>query len=259
MRTPAFFISHGSPMLAIADSPARRFLAALAGSLPRPERILVASAHWETAIPAVATAPRPSTIYDFRGFDRRLYEIDYPASGDPDLAGEAASLLSGAGFRVHSDPDHGWDHGVWVPLSLLFPGADIPVAQVSIQPDAGPVHHFRMGQALAPLRDRGVMLVTSGAMTHNLREYFGQSDEAPAPEWVVGFTDWMQQKLESRQTQDLLNYRRLAPFAERNHPEDEHLLPLFVALGASPADEPVRRLHHSVDRVIAMDVYQFGS
>lgn len=259
MHPPALFISHGSPMLAIEDSPARRFLLGLAASLPRPERILVASAHWETARPVVSTAARPRTVHDFRGFDRKLYEIDYPAPGDPELAREAASLLSTAGYQVEADPEHGWDHGVWVPLSLLFPAADISVAQVSIQPDAGPAHHHAVGRALAPLRERGVMIVASGAMTHDLKSYFAQREGGAAPDWVTRFTDWMCEKLESRQIEDLLDYRRFAPFAERNHPEDEHLLPLYVALGTSPAGEPVRRLHHSVDRVIAMDVYQFGA
>lgn len=258
MHQPAFFISHGSPMLAIEDSPARRFLLSLGASLRRPERILVASAHWETARPVVASGARPRTVHDFRGFDRRLYEIEYRAPGDPELAREAASLVSAAGLQVEDDPEHGWDHGLWVPLSLLFPAADVPVAQISIQPDAGPAHHYRMGQALAPLRDRGVMIVASGAMTHNLRAYFGQGEAAATPDWVTGFTDWMCQKLESRDVEELLDYRRHAPFAERNHPEDEHLLPLFLALGSSHSDEPIHRLHHSVDRVIAMDVYQFG-
>lgn len=245
-------------MLAIEDSPARRFLLGLSASLPRPERILVASAHWETSRPAVSTAAWPRTVYDFRGFDRALYEIKYEAPGDPQLAREAASLVSDAGFDVAADPEHGWDHGVWVPLSLLFPSAEIPVAQISIQPHAGPAHHFRIGEALAPLREQDVMIIASGAMTHNLREYFSHGHEQ-APEWVTGFTDWMCQKLESRAAEDLLDYRRLAPFAERNHPEDEHLLPLYVALGASRPGESIRRLHHSADRVIAMDVYQFGA
>src|SRR5690606_34820105 len=104
--------------------------------------------------------------------DRALYEIEYPAPGDPELARQAASLISNAGFQVDADPGHGWDHGVWVPLSLLFPSADIPIAQISIQPHEAPEHHFRIGEALAPLRDQDVMIIASGAITHNLREYF---------------------------------------------------------------------------------------
>jgi 4,5-DOPA dioxygenase extradiol len=257
MTMPALFISHGSPELAVHDSPAHRFLSGYAKSLPRPRRVLVVSAHWETDEPVVATGSHPRTVHDFRGFDRRLYDIRYPAAGDPELALEAAALLQGADFDIRADPEHGWDHGVWVPLHLLFPAGDVTVAQLSIQPAAGPEHHLKIGQALAPLRARGVMIVASGAMTHNLREYFSDEPQS-APAWVTAFTDWMHSKLEGGKIDELLDYRRLAPYAARNHPEEEHLLPLFVPLGTVSPSEPVRRVHTSIDRVIAMDVYQFG-
>jgi len=259
MTTPALFISHGSPELAVKDSPAHRFLSGYAAELPRPARILMVSAHWETTHPLVATAPQPSTVYDFGGFDRRLREIRYPATGAPELSLEAADLLNKAGISCSPDPVHGWDHGVWVPLHLLYPDGDIPVAQLSIQPAEDPEHHYRMGQALAPLRERDVMIITSGAMTHNLREYFGVRDAGATPEWVSSFTDWMCEKLEQGRRNDLLDYRQQAPNAVRNHPEDEHLLPLFVTLGATSDAEPIRRVHHSYDRVISMDIYRFGN
>ena len=260
MRMPALFVSHGSPELAVRPSPAHDFLKSYASELPRPQAILAVSAHWETRAPTVGTGPRPETLYDFRGFDRRLYDIRYAAPGAPELAVRAARMLATVGLDANADPHRGWDHGVWVPLHLLYASADIPVAQLSIQPLSGPEHHWRVGQALAPLRDEDALVLASGAMTHNLREFFSQTEDAPAPDWVTLFTEWMREKLEGHDIPALLNYRAAAPHAGRNHPEDEHLLPLFVALGTARNDEPIRRVHESFDRgVIAMDVYRFGS
>jgi 4,5-DOPA dioxygenase extradiol len=256
---PSLFISHGSPEMAVRPSPAHVFLKGYGATLPRPRAILVASAHWETAAPAVATGTRPATVYDFGGFDPRLRDIRYGAAGAPDVAMAAARLLAAAGFEVGSDPAHGWDHGVWAPLHLLYPDRDIPVAQVSIQPAADPAHHARLGAALRPLRDDGVMIIASGAMTHNLRAFRGQPVDAPAPDWVSDFTGWMHGALTSDRRADTLRYREDAPHGALNHPEAEHILPLFVALGATAKDEPVVRVHHSYEHgVLAMDVYRFG-
>lgn len=258
IRPPALFVSHGSPMLAIEDSPARRFLAALAGDLPRPRAVLVATAHWETRETRVSGALAPETIHDFGGFPSALYEIEYRAPGAPDVAAAAAALLRGAGLPAGIDAHRGMDHGTWVPLSLLFPAADVPVAQVSIQPHRSPEHHWRLGEALRPLRDEGVLVIGSGALTHNLREYFGVSADGTSGDWVAAFADWMAAAVRDRRIEALLDYRRQAPFAERNHPTDEHLLPLFVALGAASPDGEARVLHRSRDRVLAMDAYAFA-
>ncbi len=256
---PALFISHGSPELAVRETPAHRFLAGYAAQLPRPRAILVVSAHWETHRPAVGTGKTPATVYDFGGFDPRLRTIKYGAPGAPDAAARARELLTAAGLTVDADANHGWDHGVWVPLHLLYPDRDIPVAQVSIQPEADPNHHVRIGRALMPLRDEGVMIITSGAMTHNLGAFRGQPVAAPAPRWVTDFTDWMEQALTSDRPEAAVAYREQAPFAVENHPEAEHILPLFVAIGAHHRGEPIRRVHDSVEHaVLAMDVYRFG-
>lgn len=256
---PALFISHGSPELALRPTPAHRFLTGLAADLPRPKAILAVSAHWETAEPAVNVGAAPATVYDFGGFDPRLREIVYRAPGAPDLAERAAAMIEAAGLTVTRDANNGWDHGVWVPLHLVYPAADIPVAQLSIQPHRTPAHHYALGRALAALRDEGVLIATSGALTHNLRAFRGQSVDAPVPEWVEGFRRWMADRLAAGDRAALVDYRRQAPFAIENHPEDEHLLPLYVALGTSREGEPVRRIHASVEHgVIAMDVYRFG-
>lgn len=256
---PALFISHGSPELAVRDTPAHRFLSGYRADLPTPRAILVVSAHWETAQPEVATGAHPATIFDFGGFDPRLRTIRYDAPGAPAVALRAKQALEAAGLTVAADPGHGWDHGVWVPLHLLYPDRNVPVAQVSIQPKADPAYHFRIGQALAPLRDEGVLIVASGAMTHNLRAFRGQPVDATVPRWVSDFTGWMHTTLTSDRPEAAVAYWEMAPFAAENHPEAEHILPLFVALGTLRPDEPVRRVHDSVEHgVLAMDVYRFG-
>jgi 4,5-DOPA dioxygenase extradiol len=258
-RMPALFISHGSPELAVRRTPAHKFLSDYARELPRPRAILVASAHWETTRPTVATGERPATVYDFGGFDPKLRDIRYGAPGAPEVARMAAGLLDKVGFATATDAGHGWDHGVWVPLHLLYPAADIPVAQISIQPEADPAHHARIGAALRTLRDDGVLIIASGAMTHNLRAFRGQPVDAPAPPWVTDFTDWMHAALTGDSRATALDYRNAAPHGVENHPEAEHILPLFVALGATAAGEPIRRVHGSYEHaVLAMDVYRFG-
>jgi 4,5-DOPA dioxygenase extradiol len=258
-KMPALFVSHGSPELALRKTAAHRFLAGLARELPKPKAILVASAHWQTSTPRVATGERPETVYDFGGFDPRLRQITYPAPGATDVAHRAIALLAAAGLGAGADDRRGRDHGVWVPLVLMYPEADVPVTQVSIQPHQGPAHHEALGRALAPLREEGVLVLASGAITHNLGEMQRDALGAQAPRWVAEFADWMHEKLEAGDRAALLDYRRLAPHAARNHPEDDHLLPLYVALGAARDGEPVRRVHSSLEHgVLAMDVYRFG-
>lgn len=253
---PALFVSHGSPMLALQDSPARRFLESLGRSLPRPQAILVVSAHWETAGgPAVSLARQPQTIHDFGGFPRALFEMRYPAPGAPDTAERAAALLEAAGIAVGRSADRGLDHGAWVPLRLMYPDADIPVAQLSVVRGATPGQHAAIGRALAPLREQGVLILASGSLTHNLYEYRGQGIDAPVPHWVGEFEAWMNARLEANDGAALLDYRHAAPYAAQNHPTDEHLLPLFVAMGAGG---PARQIHASFEHgVLAMDAYAF--
>ncbi|WP_207485736.1 DODA-type extradiol aromatic ring-opening family dioxygenase [Arenibaculum pallidiluteum] len=253
---PAVFVSHGSPMMAISETPAHRFLTGLGRELARPRAVLAVSAHWETREPRASTVQAPETIHDFGGFPRALYEIRYPAPGAPDLAREALALLAEAGIEGREDAGRGLDHGAWVPLSLMYPGADIPVTQLSVQPQMGARHHARLGEALRPLRERGVLILASGSLTHNLFEFFSggrRGSDAAVPGWVSGFGDWMQAALEDGRTEDLLEYRTRAPDAARNHPTEEHLLPLYVALGAGSRARP---LHRSYEHgVLAMDAY----
>ncbi len=255
---PTLFISHGAPTLAITDTAAHRFLQALGAKLPRPKAILVASAHWETANPRVSAQMRPTTIHDFRGFPEALHKMQYPAPGAPALAAHFTALLNAAGLNALADPTRGLDHGAWVPLSLMYPRADIPVLQVSLQTAKGPAHHLAVGRALSVLRNQGVLIVGSGSFTHDLGRFHGQPIDTPAPPDVVAFADWFDAALVQNRNDDVLNYRTLAPHAVDNHPTEEHLLPIFVAQGAADG-APVQRLHRSNEfGILQMDAYGFG-
>lgn len=255
---PSLFVSHGSPMLALDGSSAHHFLKGFSDIVARPSNILVVSAHWETETPTVSLTAEPETIHDFGGFARELHEMRYAAPGAPELAEKTARLIEQAGLCVSRHPNRGLDHGAWVPLSLMYPEADIPVAQLSVQPQLGPRHHFAIGQALQKLREEGTLIMASGAVTHDLETLFGSrfDRDAQAPDWVQDFADWVAAAIEDGRVNDLLDYRALAPHAVRNHPTEEHLLPLFVACGAASSSIDAERLHKSnAYGVLAMDVF----
>ena len=168
-----------------------------------------------------------------------------------------ASLLRAAGHEATTDAGHGLDHGSWVPLSLMYPAADVPVFQLSVQTCYGPAHHLALGQALRPLREENVLILGSGSLTHNLRAFFTQDGSGATPGWVTDFADWTERTIAEGRTDDLLAYRETAPYAVQNHPTDEHFLPIFAALGAG-SDGKGTRVHHSIDGgVLAMDMYRF--
>ena len=252
---PAIFVSHGSPSLPFDDVPARDFLRGLGARFEKPKAILVASAHWDTLAPALSAVPRNDTIHDFYGFPPPLYELRYDAPGAPALAERAASLLSDAGAIATIDATRGLDHGAWVPLMLAYPGAEIPVLQLSVQSHAGAAHHIALGRALAPLRSEGVLILGSGGFVHNLRALDWNS--GPEPEWSRAFAAWTHEKLLARDEASLADYRNQAPLAKQAHPTEEHFMPLFIAYGAG--GENVERLHTSVTfGSLRMDAYAFA-
>jgi len=256
---PSLFVSHGSPMTAIQPSPARDFFLTLAQDLPRPDAILIATAHFEGRVPLLSLDEKPAMIYDFAGFPKELSEIVYAAPGSPGLAHRAASLLTGAGHDVFGVTDRGFDHGTWAPLCLMYPQADIPVVQISVQPELGPAHHLDLGRALAPLREEGVLVIGSGSLTHNLYELSrsGRQFDAPVRDWVVEFTEWVADKVETGAADDIAHYRDRAPFARENHPRDEHFLPLPFAMGAGGGVKG-KRIHASYEYgLLAMDAFLF--
>lgn len=257
---PTLFLSHGSPMLAVEPGVYGAAWAKMAQALPRPQAILMVSAHWNTRQPALSEATVPATIHDFGGFPAALYEITYPAPGAPQLADRVARLLAEADISVGIAPDRGLDHGAWVPLLQMYPEADIPVTQLSVQPALDAAWHLRLGEALRPLREQNVLIIGSGSLTHNLHEFhFDEFNTDMADDYVHAFQDWMHDALQRNDRGALADWLQQAPSARRAHPTTEHLLPLFVAYaaaGENPAQQ--RPLANYSGRALAMDCYVFG-
>jgi len=256
---PVLFVPHGAPTFALRPGAAGAAIAAAARELPAPRAIVIVSAHWDTAIPTVGFADRPQTIHDFSGFPDELHAIRYPATGCREGADEVVRAIAAAGLPVARDEQRGLDHGAWVPLRLMFPDADVPVVPLSLQSHGGPELAFRLGQALAPLTERGFLVIASGNVTHNLSDYQRAAhDGSGTPGYVRAFADWIAGRIAAGDSAALLDYRRQAPDGVRAHPSEEHLLPLFVALGAGSDNAQARRLHAGIDDyVIAMDTYEF--
>ncbi|WP_319421985.1 DODA-type extradiol aromatic ring-opening family dioxygenase [Pleurocapsa sp. FMAR1] len=257
-KFPAVFVSHGAPDLSLYPSPGRAFLSGLGDKLGKPQAILMISAHWGTSQPMVSKVDQPDTIHDFWGFDPRLNSLKYHASGAPDLAQRVNQLLNQAGIKSGVSASRGLDHGAWNPLMLMYPNADIPVTQLSIQPRLTPEHHFQIGKALSHLRESGILIIASGSVTHNLREFGKYPIDEPPLDWVIEFSDWLSKTISQGDLDALLRYRQLAPHARKNHPTEEHLLPLFVALGAGNETD-TSELHSSYTYgVVSMAAYAFN-
>ncbi len=254
---PSLFLSHGSPMMALEDSPTARFLDGLGTSLPRPRAVLIASAHFMADSPTLTSNLAPETIHDFGGFARSLYGIRYPAPGAPALAAEIAARLGAAGFDARVDERIGIDHGAWVPLRRMYPQADVPVVALSVNPAQTAAWHHRVGLALAPLREEGVLVIGSGGYSHNLRELDWRHADSPAYPWVTSFTEALSNKLLAGDLEGALDWQFL-PEAQRNHPTPEHLYPLYIALGAGGENARAERLHRSVQMAgMALDAFSF--
>lgn len=252
---PSLFISHGSPMLALQPGASGPALAQLAAELPRPKAIVIVSAHWESQELWVASNPAPETWHDFGGFPAELFAVQYPAPGQPILAEKVAKRLTQAGLPARLDPQRPFDHGVWVPLSLMYPQADIPVVQVSLPSHLGPELQNRVGKALSGLREQGILLIGSGSITHNLRELDWHAGPESVEPWALAFRDWMIERLASNDEAALHDYRRQAPFAVRSHPTDEHLLPLYFARGAG-GEFSIAHQGFTMG-ALGMDIYRF--
>jgi aromatic ring-opening dioxygenase catalytic subunit (LigB family) len=263
-RLPAIFITHGGgpcfwmtfpePLGPNAFKGLGQYFSGLLAGLPeRPRAVVIISAHWEEDRPTVSTAPHPGMLFDYYGFPPHTYELSYPAAGSPTLAAEVVALLSEAGIACGTDDERGFDHGVFVPMLMIDPDANLPVVMLSLQTDLDPETHLAIGAALAPLRDQGVLIIGSGSSFHNLRSYFnGQPGEAKQ------FDDWLTEAVEhsaGRETQ-LIGWSQ-APAARACHPREEHLLPLMVAAGAAQG-EAGRRVFHDLIGGKPMSGYSFG-
>jgi 4,5-DOPA dioxygenase extradiol len=260
-RLPTLFVSHGSPMHALDSGAAGMAWKAFADAIARPKAILIASAHWETGVPMLTGADKLETIHDFSGFPEPLYKLTYPAPGAPELARRVRDLLKQQGQCAGLDGTRGLDHGAWTPLLHMYPDADIPVVQLSIQPERGPAPHLALGAMLAPLRDEGVLVIGSGHMTHNLREGFAAMRKGGHHKplaYAVEFSQWVGERITRQAFSDLIDYRRLAPHATQAHPTEEHFLPLFIALGAAGEHCQPRLLYRAIEwGSLAMDAWAF--
>ncbi len=266
-RLPTLFVSHGAPTLALdrADRLGSHggLAAALAGfarAIRPPKGVLIVSAHWCTGMTMLTGAAAPATVHDFTGFDSALLSIGYPARGSLDLAGRVHGLLGTAGIEAGIDLEQGFDHGAWVPLLHLFPEAQVPVVQMSLQPAAVAGCQHAIGRALSSLPGEGVLVIGSGGLTHDLRAAFSMGSAAAQVPWSRAFADWIAACLESGDTEALLDWRARGPEADRNHPTSEHLLPLFLALGAAGESWSARRVYQgAVMGAISLDTWAFDS
>lgn len=256
INAPSLFVSHGSPMFALVPGKLGPQLRVLGAALTGLRAVLVVSAHWQTRGVRVMTTTKPSTIHDFGGFPRALYQLQYTPDGAPLVAEEAACLLAAAGFDVDADDGRGLDHGAWVPMRHMLPAADVPTFQVSMPVDLDTRSALRLGATLAPLREKGVLIIGSGSLTHNLFEF---RQFVRDPEYAERFAAWVHEMVLKRDTQALADYRSLAPHAIRAHPTEEHYLPLMVALGAAGDDAAPQWIRGGMtDGVLSMDSFAWG-
>jgi 4,5-DOPA dioxygenase extradiol len=264
---PPLFVSHGSPMMALQPGVTGPFLqrlgAAIDSQFGRPKAILAVSAHSTSREPVLLAAPQHHAVHDFGGFPQALYQLQYNPAGDAVLADEVQALLAAAGQPVHRLDEGGLDHGIWSVLRFMYPDADVPVLPLAWVPELAPTQQFALGEALAALADRGVLVLGTGSITHNLRRVFagGRPSVPDAPEVAesAAFRGWFAQTSARRDWDALLDYRREAPYAADMHPTDEHLLPWFVAAGAGGREAAPRRLHDAVTYgCLGMDAYAFG-
>ena len=244
-RMPVLFIGHGSPMNAIEDNEFRRawqaFGADFAGTWGKPKAILAISAHWLTEGWWLTAMDKPKTIHDFGGFPRELFEQQYPAPGAPELA---ASIARDIGAKL-DESEWGLDHGTWSVLKPMFPAADIPVVQLSMDYHEPPAKHFEIGEKLERLRDEGVLIVATGNTVHNLRTMRRELPSNQAYDWTVQFDQWVADKVKQGELAELANFQQLGQVAQLAQPSYDHYLPLLYAAGAADPKEPVRFFNES--------------
>ncbi len=253
-RQPVLFVGHGNPMNAIEDTVWHRRWQQLGQELPRPRAILCISAHWEAPGVRVTTAERPETVHDFRGFPEALYAVQYPAPGSPALAARVMELLQG--HAVEGDAQRGLDHGAWGVLKVMFPDADVPVVQLSMDTRQPGAYHYALAQQLGPLRDEGVLIMGSGNIVHNLRLF--DFDATEPADWAWDFDLQVGQLIAQGRDAMLIDWAALGPNAARAIPTPEHYLPLLYALALRRPDDPVTSFNADVVSAISMRGYVFG-
>lgn len=248
-RMPALFIGHGNPMHAIEDTPIRKTWETLGKQLPRPRAVLCISAHWETRGLFVTAAERPSTIHDFGGFPKALFDVEYPAPGSPALAARILDLLDTSNAAL-PDPARGLDHGAWSFLVAMYPAADVPVVQLSLNTSRPARFHYDLAKALTPLRDEGVLIVGSGNIVHNL--HLWSFHETRPADWALIFDERVRDQIAARDHESLIAWPRLSEYAPLAIPTVEHYLPLLYPLALQQELEPVRFFNTQVISSISM-------
>lgn len=259
---PALFVAHGAPLLAIENNSYTQAVNKLPNLLPRrPRAAVVFSAHWEASAQEVGVMETFPTIHDFGGFPRELYEIQYPAKGDQEIAEETVALLQAAGIPVSLNQSRGLDHGHWVVLRMIYPGADIPVVALSVNPNLSVEQQYAIGKALSPLRAKDVLIIGSGGTIHNFSYIDMRETSGGAFEWSLQFEEWLQETLTKWNVNDLAQYRSLAPHADKAVPAygSEHFVPLIYAMGAADDERTAKRLHMSFRYgSLSHTIWQFG-
>jgi len=259
MIAKSLFVSHGAPDLLVTSCPAQDFLSDVGRKMKRPDAIIVISAHYLTDGLEVTSSDAPETIHDFWGFDPKLYELKYEVPGAGTLARAIKSQLQEQGLGTRLNTKRGLDHGAWVPLKLMFPQADIPVVQLSLNQNQDAAWHYRVGQMLKPLLKKNILLMGSGSLTHNLNAYSKNRGhiDSPTPQWASSFNDWVYQKISEGDLNAIINALNQGPHAKDNHPTAEHFLPFTFALGAGEISS-ASRIHQSYTYgALSMDAYKF--
>ncbi len=258
---PSLFIAHGAPLLAIENNEYTQFLSRLSQSLPQPKAIVLFSAHWVSSAQKVSEVEEYSTIYDFWGFPDPLYQIQYPAKGEQNLAKEIEELFSKNGVPFEVETKRGLDHGAWVVLRLLYPNADIPVISMSVNPQLKPEEQYKIGKSLSALREKDIMIIASGGTVHNLGAVNFHKDNGSADQWALDFDEWLAKHLENWDLESLFQYETLAPSARLAAPPNgvEHFIPIFYAMGAADNGQKASLLHRSWRYGnLSHSVWQFG-
>lgn len=255
-KNSTLFISHDAPDILTEKTAAHDFFKNLAKNFTKPKAIIVFSAYYESDVLEITGNLHLKTIHDFGGFAPELYQTTYDAKGSPDLAEEIWQLFSSLDINAKIDPKRGLDHGAWIPLKLIYPNADIPVIQISIQSNEDALYSYKIGKIISYFKEQNILIIGSGSITHNLAMAFRNKDK-PTPNWVEDFSEIIFKKLQNNDLRALINWHEL-PFAQENHPSFEHFIPLLITLGATSENFKSQRLHHSFDySVLTMDCYVF--
>lgn len=253
-RLPALFVGHGSPMNTIEDNEFRRSWRALGKALPKPKAILCISAHWETMGVGITASPKPETIHDFYGFPKALFDVQYPALGHPEIARQIDDLL--VGENVHLDSERGLDHGVWSVLQPMYPNADIPVLQLSLDRTKNATSHYELAKKLRPLREQGVLILGSGNIVHNLRVF--DFEQTQPYDWALIFDQMIKNCILQKDHAALCNFSVFGEMAKLSIPTAEHYLPLLYVLAQQQDDEALNFFNEAVVSSISMRSLQIG-